>query len=286
MRRPALLAVLLALFLSTPLSAQAIRGRLIDDSNASPVDGATVTLLIGDERGARTLTGEDGSFFFDLDAWGSYRLEAARIGYQVTMSQDFLVERSDTVTLEFRILPDAVLLAPILVTARSNQGRNAFRRRMTEWDQGIFITPAMVDSIKPRHPTDVLRKQEKIWISWGWGRNPLTMEQGPVPTVRTYLGEGCVSFMIDGRPVRRPRWAEGPAWLDWPLNTLEGDDLVAVEVYRHISEVPPEIRNAADEVFNGQASARVLSLTGGERVQWDFIASSCGIVNFWTKAGW
>ena len=286
-RRSAPLALLLALLTSTPVCAQAIRGHLIDDSNQVPVGGATITVLIGEVRSTQTLTGDDGYFFVALDAWGTYQLEAMRIGYKTTTSQPFMVEGLDTLTVDFRILPDAVLLAPLLVTARSNRGRDAFYRRMEDWDRGIFITPAMVDSIQPRHhPAEVLRKQPKIWLSWGWGRNPWTGEAGPVPNIRTFLGTGCVSYMIDGRSVRRPRFAEGPMWLDWPLNTLKPEEIVAVEVYRHITEVPEEIRNAAREVFHGQPVPDVPSINGGERVQQDFIGLACGIINFWTRVGW
>jgi len=71
MRRSAAFALLMALLTSAPVSAQAIRGHLIDDSNQAPVGGATITVLIGDDRGAQTLTGDDGSFLISLDAWGT-----------------------------------------------------------------------------------------------------------------------------------------------------------------------------------------------------------------------
>ena len=264
MRRSASFALLLVLLTAAPASAQAIRGHLIDDSNQAPVAGATITVIIGESRSTQTLTGEDGYFFVTLDAWGTRQLEAMRIGYKTTTSQPFLVEPSDTVTVDFRILPDAVLLAPLLVTARSNRGREAFFRRMENWDRGIFITPAMVDSINPRqHPAEVLRKQPKVWLSWGWGSDPWSGISGPIPNIHTYLGEGCVSYMIDGRAVRRPRFAEGPMWLDWPLNTLKAEDIVAVEVYRHITEVPEELRNAANEVWHGQPLSNLPSIAAG-----------------------
>lgn len=288
MLRSAALACVLALLTSTQVSAQAIRGHLIDDSNGAPVGGATITVFVGEVRGPQTLTGDDGYFLLTLEEPGSYQLEAMRIGYRTTTSHALLVEPLDTLTVEFRVLPDAVLLRPLLVTARSNRGRDAFNRRMENWDLGIFITPEMVDSIHPRqHPAEVLRNQPKIWLSWGWGRDPWSGISGPIPNIRTYLGEGCVSYMIDGRAVRRPRFAEGPIWLDFPLNTLKAEDIVAVEVYRHISEVPEELQNAANEVFHGEAPSNLPSIAaGGEPVQWDFIPRTCGIINFWTKAGW
>jgi hypothetical protein len=288
MRRSASIALLSALCITAPVGAQAIRGHLIDDSNGAPVGGATITVLFGEVRASHVLTGDDGSFLISLEAWGTYQLEAARIGYETTTSQPFLVEPSDTVTVDFRILPDAVLLAPLMVTARANRGREVFQRRMESWDRGIFITPEMVDSIQPRHPAEVLRKQPKVWLSWGWGRDPWSGISGPVPKIHTFFGKtGCVSYMIDGRPVRRPTFAEGPEWLDFPLNTLRGEDIVAVEVYRHITEVPEEIRNHAEEVFSGERPGNLPSLvSGGVRVQRDFMPETCGIINFWTRVGW
>jgi hypothetical protein len=158
---------------------------------------------------------------------------------------------------------------------------------MDTWGEGIFITPEMLDSIAPRHPADVFRGRKDIWLSWGWGA-AASGQQGPVPNVRTYLGTGCLSYMIDGRVYRRPSWSSGSIWLDYPFDTLFGRDLVAVEIYRHISEVPPEIRNAAQEAFNGQPTRGVARLDGSmaQRVQQDFIPQVCGVVNFWTEVGW
>jgi hypothetical protein len=109
-----------------------------------------------------------------------------------------------------------------------------------------------------------------------------------IPKIRTYFGKtGCMGYMIDGRPVRRPSFATGPAWLDFPLNTLKAEEIVAVEVYRHISEVPEEIRNHAEEVFDGQRPGNLPSIAaGGVRVQQDFLPETCGIINFWTRVGW
>lgn len=287
MRRSAAFTIALALLAPAEVSGQVIRGRLIDDSNEAPVGGATIIVLVGEVRVSQVLTGDDGSFLISLEAWGTYQLEATRIGYETTRSQPLLVEPSDTVTVDFRVLPDAVLLQPLVVTARSSRGREVFNRRMESWDQGIFITPEMVDSIQPRHPADVLREQPDVWLSWTWGRDPWSGQAGAIPNIHTYLGEGCVSYMIDGHPVRRPSYAEGPAWLDFPLSTLRGEDIVAVEVYRHITEVPEEIRNYAEEVFNGQMPGNLPSIArSGERVQQDFMAGTCGIINFWTRAGW
>ncbi len=286
-RWTAVLVLAGALAAGSEARAQAIRGHLVDDELLVPVSGATITVLIGEQRGRQVPTRNDGSFFIPLDSWGGFRLEAERIGYGTTTSQAFRVDRGDTVSVEFRILADAVLMEPLLVTARSNRGQNVFYRRMTDWGQGIFVTPEMVDSIGPRHPADVLHNQEKVWLSWGWGAGG-SGQHGPIPNIRTFMGSGCVGYLLDGRPVIRPRWARGSMWLDYPFDTLFGDDIVAVEIYRHISEVPPDIRNAANEVFNGEPAPGVARIDGttADRVQQDFMAGTCGLVNFWTRVGW
>jgi hypothetical protein len=133
----------------------------------------------------------------------------------------------------------------------------------------------------------VLRKQPKVWLSWTWGHNPWSGEAGLIPNIHTFAGKlGCVTYMIDGRPVRRPKFAPGPAWLDWPLNTLKGEEIVAVEVYRTLYEVPEELRNHTEELPNGQPLPNLPSITGGQRVQRDPIPEICGIINFWTRVGW
>lgn len=285
--REALLALLAGAVFTASASAQAIRGHLMDDEQLTPVGGATITLLSGDSRGPQVLTQDDGSFFIALEAWGTFRLEATRIGYGTTTSQPFQVEPRDTVTVDFRVLPDAVLLRPITVTARTNQGRSAFYRRMDDWGEGLFITPDMVDSIQPRHPMDVLRHQPKIWLSWDWVSDQSSGVAGLVPNVHSLQGDGCLTYMIDGHVLRRPKWARLPVWLDYPLNTLQPDDIEAVEVYRNLDEVPPELRRGADELYDGNPPQGIATFSGSaEPVQVDFIPKACGIVNFWTRAGW
>ncbi|MGD2124171.1 MAG: hypothetical protein PVJ76_20650, partial [Gemmatimonadota bacterium] len=130
-----------------------------------------------------------------------------------------------------------------------------FRERMENWGKGIYMTPEMVDSINPRHPADVFRGQEKTWLSWYWGGRMA------VPRVKTYLGRGCVSYLLDGRSVDPGFW--GNLWEDSPLGWITGKDVVAVEYYRYIGEVPPELRRFADD--DGHM---------------------CGLVVFWTALGW
>lgn len=258
--------VLLGTLLPVPATAQVVRGTLVDDTGLGPVATATVTLIRGDDRLSSAITDSRGFFFLEVPYGGHYKLEAERLGYETTESQPFLVEAGDTVTVEFRIDPDAVLLKPIMVTARSNAGRNQFRRRMEDWGKGIFVTPDMVDSIRPRHPADVMRNQEDVWLSWGWGTSSSGMS-GPVPRIHTFQSVGCMRYSLNGIMMRRPFDSEGGPWTRYPLDGLRGEEVVAVEIYRSLHEAAPEVRKLV-------------------RPEHALDPALCGLTIFWTRAGW
>lgn len=86
-------------------------------------------------------------------------------------------------------------------------------------------------------------------------------QRGPVPRIRSYLGWGCISYLLDGMPINTRFW--GSLWEDSPLGWITGKDVVAVEYYRYAGEVPPELRRFAG---NGD--------------------TMCGLVVFWTAVGW
>lgn len=251
-------ALLLALlFAAAPAlaGAQVIRGHVLDGGTGAGIEGASLTAFKPATEAVRSVvTDSTGWFLVTLPDSGSFRLTAQRLGYATTRSRPLFVYPADTVTVEFRIRPEAVALEPLVVTGRSARGWSRFSERMNEWGKGVFMTPAMIDSINPRHPADVFRGQEKTWLRWRWGRRK------PVPGIRTFLGSGCVSYLLDGRLVDPDFW--GGVWEGSPLEYVTGEDVVAVEYYRYIGEVPPELRRYA----------------GGDH--------QCGLVVFWTAVGW
>ncbi|MGD2070913.1 MAG: carboxypeptidase-like regulatory domain-containing protein [Gemmatimonadota bacterium] len=242
--------------------AQVIRGHVVDDSTEVGLPDVEVALLVDSVRVQRVVTDTAGSFSFDLPDSATVQLEGRRLGWRTVLSRPLHVSPQDTVTVELWMGIRVIPVAPLYVTARSDLGRSRFYRHMEAWGEGVFLTPAMVDSIDPIHPVDVLRGQEETWLSWRFG------QRRPVPNVRTYLGQGCVAFMVNGVQVRRwagngGRVAGAAAFEDSVLETLEGRDIVAVEYYRSIGEVPPELRRYADidDVL-------------------------CGLVVYWTAEGW
>lgn len=255
-------------------SGQAIRGVVRDDGNLAPIPAGSVRLVLSGQMGRGTETDGDGWFFLAAPAPGVYQLEFQRIGYVTTRSQPVEVAENDTVTVEFRVASRALLMDPITVTARSRRGRVAFDRRRSKWHRGIFLDPGQVDSIAPRHAADVFRGLEKVDLRWVRGRFTSGW-QGPVPSVRTYLGRGCMLYVIDGVQVVPAPW-EDTDWTGSQLATLDGKDIVAVEVYRSVLEVPPEL---------GRFSHRWRVVwSRGKQAYED--AYQCGVTVFWTRAGW
>ena len=100
---------------------------------------------------------------------------------------------------------------------------------------------------------------------------------GPVPSVRSVLGRGCILYMVDFVPVHAEPWADGD-WSGYQLSSLMGKDLVAVEVYRSVLETPPELRKHTDQ-FRPVWNERSMGVGYQESIH-------CGLVVFWTRAGW
>jgi hypothetical protein len=249
---------------------------VVDDNTLTPVPGAMVRLVRDDEPRTGTETDDEGRFLLPVEAGVEYRLQVGRLGYETALSRSLAVEAGDTLSVEFRVLPDAVLLDPITIVAHSRRGRDAFDHRRVEWDRGFFISPSMVDSISPRYPAELLKGLDKVDVRWGWGVSSTGMP-GPMPSVRTVLGRGCMLYMVDFVPVRPEPWADGD-WAGYQLSSLTGDDIVAAEVYRSVLEVPPELRQYTDQ------SLTVWSLQSYRPLQQDKI--HCGLTVFWTRAGW
>ena len=270
-------ALLFCLPLCLPLDlvaqqAQAVRGHLIDLETAEPVLSGAVTVIAGEERLGTTETDEDGFFFLPLERPGIYRLEARRLGYASTLSQEFRVIRGDTVSVRFGVHVSAIPMDPLVVVARTNRGQNKFRDHQEDWGKGIFLTPEMIDSIAPLHYADVFRKQEDIWLSWGWGRLS-TGSRGLVPRVRTFKGRGCLAYMVNGIQVR-----ENNRYL---LDGMEPERIQAVEIFRYPGEVPPDLRKFGDVT---ETTSRAGAFGNATYTAQNFY--DCGVVVYWTDRGW
>lgn len=106
---PALFLLLTALSgaLPSPVRAQTLVGRVLDESRGGPVGGALVRLLDrdGDER-AQSLADDQGRFLLRPPEEGEYYLEATRLGYRRTVSPLLAFSQGDhTASLDLMMVP-------------------------------------------------------------------------------------------------------------------------------------------------------------------------------------
>ena len=125
MTRKTITALIVSLFWAGPLVAQDqtgdISGRVTDAMNLQPIANANVFvegLLIG------AVTGPQGTFVIDDVPVGTHQVRASLIGY-APLTQEVTVTAGETVTLDFSLQIQAVVMEEIVTT-----GCGAARRRL------------------------------------------------------------------------------------------------------------------------------------------------------------
>ena len=272
--RAGLVVVLGAGLGASAASAQVIRGVLVDDATSQPIPGALILLIDEDGEEVRRTFGDSIGVFHLRADLGQWQLEAQRIGYQTTRSLAFDMQTLDTLDVQFHIDADVVLIAPIMVSVGTPPGRELFDIR-SRLGEGFHYSPALIDSIRPeKYVADIFRARDRrTWTRWTAGLKE-DNSYGPLPRIVSWLGTGCLVFVVDDIPVAPPFLGRS-YWGVSPLSELTPEDLVAVEVYRAAHELPDgfhktlRARNAWE--------ARTLR-TIQQR--------ACGVVVFWTTRGW
>ena len=269
-RKTLIRVVLLSVLIAPGLvQAQVIQGRLIDDETDRGIDGGIMSLMLGERVVDRILSDSTGAFMLLAPAVGVYSVTVQRIGYRQARSALLNLEFGDTITVEYRVLPEAILLEPMLVVATSRAGRAQFLRRMNE-GAGQFVTRPVLDSLDLWHPALAFRHVEGFYLFFGWGQFE-SGSSGMIPRIRSYMGHGCVGFVVDG-VVAGARFlmdrGKNP-WSLYPLDGLTEDEIMGMEFYRYIGEVPEELRHLANDAMSNMGSDGM-----------------CGLAVIWTRARW
>jgi hypothetical protein len=246
---PTSLAVCIAVSLcgaSTSFAQVVLEGRVLDDVSQEPLAGARVILLNRLNKTAGYMVADAlGRFRFEDRDWGWYRLEVTAVGY-VRAQTPFLywTEEHDFAGLEVRLAPDAVLLAPLEVTALSGPARspileNADFRR--ERGLGVHITREQIEQRSPANVTDMLLelpgvRAERSGVRASGGRQ--------IYMGRALAGPGggdCpAQVWVDGVLMTRVGRAGGDVAIDDVVRPL---DVEVIEVFRGLGTVPPEFLN-------------------------------------------
>ena len=219
-----LLGTVVFLFPSTQLGAQQIGGTVIDIVTGDPVPAVTVELVDTTSAVVLSVEADDaGRFVLAVPAPGAYEIAAHHDGYGSTTSAPFELEQEDTLTVEYRMAPDVIVLNPVTVTAsaRRPSGRlGGFEERARRAAGGRFISREEIERRRPLHTSDLLVGMPGVQlVERGMGGNSVLL-RGCAPAV-----------FIDGIRVRG-----GASSIDDLVSPIE---IAGIEVYRG-PEVPVE----------------------------------------------
>lgn len=257
----ALPLLLLAILGAQPLAAQrnavqgTIRGRVIDESTSRPIPDVYIEFIDGRTRTQQSAVSDDeGNFILSGVPAGYFRLRAERIGYRRTVTPYWRIDAGEILTVTLRMHTDAVLLAPLEITARTRSRSpvlSNFYRRSERRLGGYFITRDEIERSNAGLVTDLLRMVPGVQIEGGSGQHDriITMVRA-IPV--TSFANGCpVQVYLDGILTTRT----GPVSLDELAtpNVLEG-----IEVFRGLATVPAEFLSPE---------------------------ARCGVIALWTKRG-
>lgn len=216
--------VSMALGAAPSLTAQTIRGKLLEQITERPVANAAVSLVAAPgAKVAQTTTSGSGDFVLKAPSPGTYRVRAVINGYRTAESPAVNLRAGDDISFTWHIMPDTLYLAPIVVTAnnrRSGKLGGFFDRQKTAAG-GKFITRDEIDKRHPVRVTDLLATVPGIRLVPGLLGEDVVTTEGCRPAV-----------YIDG--LQYPLMGER---LD---NVVSPQDVEAIEVYPHLAETPPE----------------------------------------------
>ena len=226
-----------------------VSGTLIDDASEQPISGATIRIP---GTAAEGLTDSGGRFRLPEVPVGMHELVVQHVAYG-RPTVDVAVVQAMSTHMAIRLERRAIAVEPIAVKVSARRKwleDNEFYYRL-ERQLGSFVTPEEIDRQRHRTLAQVLRTVPAI---------NLRERCFPHCEVEIRMAgqsmRACIpTFYVDGRRVHQLRNPDdGMIDLD---TVVAGPELAAVEVYRGVSETPPQ--------FYGRCGSIVLWTRRGAR---------------------
>lgn len=209
----------------------AVSGVLLDDSSGEPIAGATITIVGADVSG---LTDSRGRFRLSDVPVGAHQAVVHHIAYGEP-HLTFSVSSTMNTHLVVRLAPRAIALEPISIQVTSRRKwleTNGFYQRLDS-SLGNFVTPEDIETQPYRNFAQVLRTVPAVNL-----RQVCTPHCSVLIRMAGSTQTDCIpTFYMDGRRINQLTDPDGTIDLDM---LVFGADLAAVEVYRGISETPPQ----------------------------------------------
>jgi hypothetical protein len=266
-------SILLLLLVPASTVAQGIRGTVLDGSTGGPVSGVTVSLLEAerDRLLAQQLT-ERGTFTMPLTDAGSYRIRVEGLGYRTATTEVLEVAEGTVITVELRLLIDAVALQPLRIVAVRREPfwlENVRERQRLGF--GTFLFRQELDQRADSELIQVIESLPGMFIdvvpTKVDQRTGITTRTTPVPVFRRAAAAGartCYPLLyVSGAPVFRDSGVRDPDLNMWlileEVMSIRAGDIEAIEVYRGPAQTPPEYATGDSE---------------------------CGVIAIWMRTGW
>ena len=225
MKMVRMLIVAAMLLVPALAGAQTIDGLVLDDSTGAPLAGVRVDLVHkGGGAPATTRTDSTGTFRFEPRPPGTVVLRVRHLSYTPIDSLSLAVAKDERVEIELRLGHSPILLEPIIVRARADEGLAGFRDRMARGAFGRFLGPEDLERRGASRASDLLRMMPGVRIEQGAPGSALVVMRGGA-------AQCLPDIYIDGMRMRQFRESSVDAFIN-PA-TLEG-----VEVYNSAAQVP------------------------------------------------
>lgn len=206
----------------------ALAGRLVDGTTDEPIEAATIRIPDAD---VSTVTDPDGHFRLAEVSVGVFRAVVGHVAYGEP-EVDVTISPGTTTHLEIRLAPVAIELDPIAVTIDVRPQwleNNGFYRRQA-YNLGQFVSPRELETQRSRPFSEILRNVPGVQI-----RRVCNPHCAQVVSMTTTTRTACApTFYVDGRKMN---FQTAEVDLDTMAST---QDLEAIEVYRGISQTPPQ----------------------------------------------
>lgn len=191
-------------------------GRVLNESN-QPIAAATVT--VGAD-GPKAVSGQDGRFTFAGIPPGRFPVAVSHVAF-TDVADSIGVELGTLITMNVRMAPTVIPLAPIVVEARSLRLQNAGFYDRRERGIGSYVTRPEILATLARQASDVLRRQPGM---------RLVRRTSGFGYVVVGRGECPFRYFVDGTRV-------GPTF---QIDDVDVDWIEAIEIYRGPASVPIE----------------------------------------------
>lgn len=240
-----------------PLHAQTVRGRLLERGTERPIVAGLIVLMDSASTEVdRAISDQNGLFTLNALIPGSFYVRAEGLGYQTKTDGILELGEGGLISIDFYLRPSPLKLDSLQATVDQKiilAGERRFLEGQGFYDRlesgfGDFITPEELELRRPNDSRSLFEGHTAIRVGTG-----------------AWAGQQLVRFKVAGR------FCSPGVYVDGALAAFAGrlgevvledvvqvEDILAVEIYRHISSIPLQYNVAGRN-------------------------TSCGVLLVWTK---